>query len=158
MLILLSLSSATYADGLDNNEYISRLNTNLGEMKLETDVKGGSLLKSMVYGVDDGYLKPEISKLEKVRDCLNGLVLNMENDVIENKNLQLKHDEFISSSKLVVKLLDENINTKKEVLGSNSNGFIKIGKLLKTDNKETKEVNNNIEKINSIYKEINEKF
>lgn len=158
ILITLSLCSIANAESLNNEEYINKLNTNLAEMRLETDIKGGSFAKLLVSGIDDGYLKPEIIKLEKFRESLNGLILNMENIVIENKELESKHNEFITSAKNIVKLLDKDINVKKELLNSNANSLIKISKLLKIDNNQSKEVNDYIEKANAIHKEINQKF
>lgn len=158
ILIALTGNSMAYTHELNNNEYINKLNTYVGEMKLETDVSGGSILKSLVSGVDEGYLQPDISKLEKIRNSLCGLISNIENESIQDKELQARHNEFISESKIVVKLLDKDINAKKEVLETQVNGLVKIGKLLKIDNNESKKVNDHIEKANEIYKEMNEKF
>ncbi len=158
ILIALTGNSMAYTHELNNNEYINKLNTYVGEMKLETDVSGGSILKSLVFGVDEGYLQPDISKLEKIRSSLCGLISNIENESIQDKELQARHNEFISESKIVVKLLDKDIDAKKEVLETQVNGLVKIGKLLKIDNNESKKVNDHIEKANEIYKEMNEKF
>lgn len=158
ILMALTGNSIASTHELNNNEYINKLNTYVGEMKLETSVSGGSILKSIVSGVDEGYLQPDISKLEKIRNSLSGLISNIENESIQDKELQARHDEFISESKIVVKLLDKNISAKKEVLETQVNGLVKIGKLLKIDNNESKKVNDHIEKANKIYKEMNEKF
>ncbi len=158
ILIALTGNSMAYTHELNNNEYINKLNTYVGEMKLETDVSGGSILKSLVFGVDEGYLQPDISKLKKIRSSLCGLISNIENESIQDKELQARHNEFISESKIVVKLLDKDIDAKKEVLETQVNGLVKIGKLLKIDNNESKKVNDHIEKANEIYKEMNEKF
>lgn len=158
ILIALTGNSMAYTHELNNNEYINKLNTYVGEMKLETDVSGGSILKSLVSGIDEGYLQPDISKLEKIRNSLNGLIANIENESIKDKELQSRHNEFISESKIVVKLLDKDIIAKKEVLETQAHGLVKIGKLLRIDNNESKKVNDHIEKVNKIYKEMNEKF
>lgn len=158
LILMLALNcNYSFADELTNVEYINQLNTFIGEMNMETDIPENSIFKILTCGVDNGYLRPEIVKLENISQSLNGLVLNIENETIENDSLQDRHNELMCKFKTIVTLLENDIESKKEILETNDNDFVKIKKILKLG-KNTKVINNEITEANEIFKEINRKF
>lgn len=160
LMIFTSLTTKCLAyDSLNTNEYINTLNTYTGEMNMNLDDKPkGSIYKTIVKGFDNGYLIPEINKLELTKSSIAGLVDNIKDIHVNNTELQTKHNELMEQYKLVINLLDENIAAKKQVLETKCNFFIKVRKLLKIDNNESAKVNEHIDKINKIYAEINDNF
>lgn len=160
LMIFTSLASKCLAyDSLNTNEYINTLNTYTGEMNMNLeDETEGSIYKSIVKGFDNGYLIPEINKLELTKSSITGLANNIKDINITNAELQSKHDDLIQQYKIVIDLLDKDIAAKKQVLDTDCNYFTKVSKMLKIDRNETAKVNKQIDKINKIYAEINDNF
>ena len=79
---------------------------------------------------------------------------NIRNYKIDNNELQNLHNEFVAELDDLVKNLDKSINNKIEIL-ENYNCVSAFVKLITYDDTKTSEINENIDKINKLYKEIN---
>ena len=86
--------------------------------------------------------------------AVTGLNNNIKNFKIDNNELQNKHNEFVSTLEDLINNLDDGINNKIEIL-ENYNCVSAFVKLITYDDTKTTEINENIDKINKLYKEIN---
>ena len=109
----------------------------------------------LLNGIDEGYIVPSINNDTKLKDCLSGLVDNIKDTKIINKNLQEKHNALMKELTELTNLLNDTIECKKEILNSNDASLTKGQKLLSEDDKKVKLVNEKIEVINNLYMEIN---
>lgn len=141
---------------LNTLEYISLINTNIAELNAEVELKEKANLGTVLLnGIDEGYIVPSINNDTKLKDCLSGLVDNIKDTKIINKNLQEKHNALMKELTELTNLLNDTIECKKEILNSNDASLTKGQKLLSEDDKKVKLVNEKIEIINALYKEIN---
>ena len=132
------------------NEYIFKLNDYIGELNCNLDKNETSLFK----GLRAGYIEPELENLKELKIGVSGLSDNIRNYKIDNNELQNLHNEFVAELDDLVKNLDKSINNKIEIL-ENYNCVSAFVKLITYDDTKTSEINENIDKINKLYKEIN---
>ena len=92
--------------------------------------------------------------LKELKIGVSGLSDNIRNYKIDNNELQNLHNEFVAELDDLVKNLDKSINNKIEIL-ENYNCVSAFVKLITYDDTKTSEINENIDKINKLYKEIN---
>lgn len=141
---------------LNTLEYISLINTNIAEMNAEIEPKEKANLGTILLnGMDEGYIIPSINNDTKLKNCISGLVDNIKDTKIMNKNLQEKHNALIKELTELTNLLNDTIECKKEILNSNDTNLTKGQRLLSEDDKKVKLVNEKIEIINALYEEIN---
>ena len=134
----------------NSNEYIFKINDCIGELNCNLDKNKVSLFK----GLRAGYIEPEIENLKELKIAVTGLNNNIKNFKIDNNELQNKHNEFVSTLEDLINNLDDGINNKIEIL-ENYNCVSAFVKLITYDDTKTTEINENIDKINKLYKEIN---
>ena len=141
---------------LNTEEYISSINTNIAELNAEVEPKEKATMGTIfLNGIDEGYIIPSINNDIKLKNCVSELVNNIKDTKILNKKLQNKHNELMTELIDLTELLDNTIECKKEILNSNDKNLTKGQRLLIEDDKKVKAANKKIEKINSIYNEIN---
>ena len=141
---------------LNTLEYISLINTNIAEMNAEIEPKEKSNLGTILLnGMDEGYIIPSINNDTKLKNCISGLVDNIKDTKIMNKNLQEKHNALMKELTELTNLLNDTIECKKEILNGNDTNLTKGQRLLSEDDKKVKLVNEKIEIINALYEEIN---
>lgn len=141
---------------LNTEEYISLINTNITELNAEVEPKEKATMGTIfLNGIDEGYIIPSINNDIKLKNCVSELVNNIKDTKILNKKLQNKHNELMTELIDLTELLDNTIECKKEILNSNDKNLTKGQRLLIEDDKKVKAANKKIEKINSIYNEIN---
>ena len=134
----------------NSNEYIFKINDYIGELNCNLDKNETSLFK----GLRAGYIEPELENLKELKIGVSGLSDNIRNYKIDNNELQNLHNEFVAELDYLVKNLDKSINNKIEIL-ENYNCVSAFVKLITYDDTKTSEINENIDKINKLYKEIN---
>ena len=134
----------------NSNEYIFKINDYIGELTCNLDKNETSLFK----GLRAGYIEPELENLKELKIGVSGLSDNIRNYKIDNNELQNLHNEFVAELDDLVKNLDKSINNKIEIL-ENYNCVSAFVKLITYDDTKTSEINENIDKINKLYKEIN---
>ena len=134
----------------NSNEYIFKINDYIGELNCNLDKNETSLFK----GLRAGYIEPELENLKELKIGVNGLSDNIRSYKIDNNELQNLHNEFVAELDDLVKNLDKSINNKIEIL-ENYNCVSAFVKLITYDDTKTSEINENIDKINKLYKEIN---
>ena len=134
----------------NSNEYIFKINDYIGELNCNLDKNETSLFK----GLRAGYIEPELENLKELKIGVSGLSDNIRSYKIDNNELQNIHNEFVAELDDLVKNLDKSINNKIEIL-ENYNCVSAFVKLITYDDTKTSEINENIDKINKLYKEIN---
>lgn len=134
----------------NSNEYIFKINDYIGELNCNLDKNETSLFK----GLRAGYIEPELENLKELKIGVSGLSDNIRSYKIDNNELQNLHNEFVAELDYLVKNLDKSINNKIEIL-ENYNCVSAFVKLITYDDTKTSEINENIDKINKLYKEIN---
>ena len=134
----------------NSNEYIFKINDYIGELNCNLDKNETSLFK----GLRAGYIEPELENLKELKIGVSGLSDNIRSYKIDNNELQNLHNEFVAELDYLVKNLDKSINNKIEIL-ENYNCISAFVKLITYDDTKTSEINENIDKINKLYKEIN---
>ena len=134
----------------NSNEYIFKINDYIGELNCNLDKNETSLFK----GLRAGYIEPELENLKELKICVSGLSDNIRSYKIDNNELQNLHKEFVAELDDLVKNLDKSINNKIEIL-ENYNCVSAFVKLITYDDTKTSEINENIDKINKLYKDIN---
>lgn len=134
----------------NSNEYIFKINDYIGELNCNLDKNETSLFK----GLRAGYIEPELENLKELKIGVSGLSDNIRSYKIDNNELQNLHNEFVAEMDDLVKNLDKSINNKIEIL-ENYNCVSAFVKLITYDDTKTSEINENIDKINKLYKEIN---
>jgi hypothetical protein len=134
----------------NSNEYIFKINDYIGELNCNLDKNETSLFK----GLRAGYIEPELENLKELKICVSGLSDNIRSYKIDNNELQNLHNEFVAELDDLVKNLDKSINNKIEIL-ENYNCVSAFVKLITYDDTKTSEINENIDKINKLYKDIN---
>ena len=134
----------------NSNEYIFKINDYIGELNCNLDNNETSLFK----GLRAGYIEPELENLKELKIGVSGLSDNIRNYKIDNNELQNLHNEFVAELDDLVKNLDKSINNKIEIL-ENYNCVSAFVKLITYDDTKTSEINENIDKINKLYKDIN---
>ena len=134
----------------NSNEYIFKINDYIGELNCNLDQNETSLFK----GLRAGYIEPELENLKELKIGVSGLSDNIRNYKIDNNELQNLHNEFVAELDDLVKNLDKSINNKIEIL-ENYNCVSAFVKLITYDDTKTSEINENIDKINKLYKDIN---
>ena len=134
----------------NSNEYIFKINDYIGELNCNLDKNETSLFK----GLRAGYIEPELENLKELKIGVSGLSDNIRNYKIDNNELQNLHNEFVAELDDLVKNLDKSINNKIEIL-ENYNCVSAFVKLITYDDTKISEINENIDKINKLYKEIN---
>ena len=134
----------------NSNEYIFKINDYIGELNCNLDKNETSLFK----GLRAGYIEPELENLKELKIGVSGLSDNIRSYKIDNNELQNLHNGFVAELDDLVKNLDKSINNKIEIL-ENYNCVSAFVKLITYDDTKTSEINENIDKINKLYKEIN---
>ena len=141
---------------MNTEQYVSMLNTYISEMNAEVEPQEKANLGTILLnGMNDGYIKPSINNDTKLMNCVSGLVNNIKETKIINKELQSKHTTLMDNMEELVSLLNDTIEYKKEILNSNEKSLVKGQKLVTEDEEKVKLVNGKIEEINSLYEEIN---
>lgn len=156
-IFILSMSCSSFASDkeMTSQEYINKLNNYVGEMKNVTDIKEGTIFKSITKGFDSGYLVPDINRLEVLTDNCEGIADNMKGFKLEDRQLQVKHDELVNQYYEVYNSLNEVLIAKKDLLNKDLNTAIKFGKLCVIDLSKAYLANEEIDKLNDMYKDIN---
>jgi hypothetical protein len=157
-IFILSMSCISFATDkeMTNQEYINVLNNYVGEMKEITDIKEGSLFKSITKGFDDGYLVPDINRLVVLKDSCKSIADNMKDFKLSNKQMQSKHNELINKYYEVSDSLNDVLVAKQNLLNKDLGTTVKFGKLCVIDLSKSYVTNDKIEELNNIYKDINE--
>ena len=131
----------------NSNEYIFKINDYIGELNCNLDKNETSLFK----GLRAGYIEPELENLKELKIGVSGLSDNIRSYKIDNNELQNLHNEFVAELDDLVKNLDKSINNKIEIL-ENYNCVSAFVKLITYDDTKTSEINENIDKINKLYR------
>ena len=153
-----SIFAYDYNLKLNTEQYINMINTNMAEMTAEIEEGREKATLGTIFfdgGIEEGYIKPSISNDTKLKKCISGLIDNIKDTKIVDRNLQNKHNELMQCMEDLINLLDNTIQCKTDILNSNNNKLTKAQNLLLQDEKNIKEVNDKIDKINKIYMEIN---
>ena len=141
---------------LNTEEYINLINSSISELNAEIEPKEKANIGTIfLNGIDEGYIIPSINNDTKLKNGITELVNNIKDTKIYNKKLQNKHDELVLELNCLTELLHDSIKCKKEILNSNDKNLVKGQNLLKEDDKKIKKVNEKIDIINNLYKEIN---
>lgn len=156
-IFILSMSCNSFASNreMTSQEYINKLNNYVGEMKDVTDIKEGTIFKSVTKGFDNGYLVPDINRLEVLTDSCKGIADNMKGFKLENKQLQIKHNELVNQYYEVYNSLNKVLIAKNDLLNKDLNTAVKFGKLCLIDLSKAYLANEEIDKLNDMYKDIN---
>ena len=150
MVSILLIQITTSTSFANSNDYISNLNNSIGEMKIELEEKNKvSLLK----GIDDGYLIPEIENVQNLKNELIGLNGNLKKQNIKNNDLKEKNDLLVKNIDELIVLLNDTIDYKKGLMEESA--LVKFVKLIVEDDYKVSLANNKIKEINKIYKDIN---
>lgn len=141
---------------LNTEEYINLINTEFSELNAEIEFKEKATIGTILLnGVDEGYIIPSIKNDTKLKNSITELVNSIKDTKIYNKKLQIQHDKLVLELNSLTELLQDSIKCKKEILNSNDKNLVKGQNLLKEDDKKIQKVNEKIDIINNLYKEIN---
>ena len=96
-ILILSMSNITFANNeYSNSEYQNLLNNYIGEMRNETDIFGGSIYKALYKGLDEGYIIPNVNRIEILSDSCKGIADNMKDIKIKDNNIQVMHNDLVN--------------------------------------------------------------
>lgn len=156
-IIFLGMTTSINAQSkkLDNDEYISILNTNFAEMNNEISKGDSSIIDIFKYGVDKGYLEPELKSNISLRDSINNLYDDMKDIKVHDEKMEAYREELFQKMEQIVSLLDITIDHKSDLLNSNRLGIDKMYSLIVNGEGSAKLTNKYIEELNLIYKKMN---
>ena len=155
-ILILSMSNITFANNeYSNSEYQNLLNNYIGEIRNETDIFGGSIYKALYKGLDEGYIIPNVNRIEILSDSCKGIADNMKDIKIKDNNIQVKHNELVNKYYEVHQALEVLLQSRKEVVYTNKSTANKLIKLIVIDHTTGYKANKKIEELNNLYKDIN---
>ena len=155
-ILILSMSNITFANNeYSNSEYQNLLNNYIGEMRNETDIFGGSIYKALYKGLDEGYIIPNVNRIEILSDSCKGIADNMKDIKIKDNNIQVMHNDLVNKYYELHQVLEVLLESKKELIYSNKTTTNKLIRLMQIDITTGHKANEKIEELNNIYKDIN---
>lgn len=155
-ILILSMSNITFANNeYSNSEYQNLLNNYIGEMRDETDIFDGSIYKVLYKGLDEGYVIPNINRIEILSDSCKGIADNMKDIKIKDNNIQVMHNDLVNKYYELHQALDVLLESKKELIHSDKPTTNKLIRLMQIDITIGHKVNEKIEELNNLYKDIN---
>ena len=155
-ILILSISNITFANNeYSNSEYQNLLNNYIGEMRDETDIFDGSIYKVLYKGLDEGYVIPNINRIEILSDSCKGIADNMKDIKIKDNNIQVMHNDLVNKYYELHQALDVLLESKKELIHSDKPTTNKLIRLMQIDITIGHKVNEKIEELNNLYKDIN---
>ena len=155
-ILILSMSNITFANNeYSNSEYQNLLNNYIGEMRDETDIFDGSIYKALYKGLDEGYIIPNINRIEILSDSCKGIADNMKDIKIKDNNIQVMHNDLVNKYYELHQVLEVLLESKKELIYSDKTTTNKLIRLIQIDITIGHKVNGKIEELNNIYKDIN---
>ena len=141
---------------LNTEEYINLVNTGISQLNSEIELKEKATIGTILLnGIDNGYIIPSIKNDIKLKNSVIKLINSIKDTKTYNKKLQNTHNELVTELNSLTNLLDSAIECKIEILNSNDKNLVKGQKLLKEDDKNIEKINQRIDVINDLYKEIN---
>ena len=150
------MSNITFANNkYSNSEYQNILNNYIGEMRDETDIFDGSIYKALYKGLDEGYIIPNINRIEILSDSCKGIADNMKDIKIKDNNIQVMHNDLVNKYYELHQVLEVLLESKKELIYSNKTTTNKLIRLMQIDITTGHKANEKIEELNNIYKDIN---
>ena len=158
LIIFKLLSGSCFAcNNLDKTSYINLMSNKVSEMKTYySSEKEPNELDVLIKGLKSGYFKVQIKRLEAMAYSLNNLINETKDITVDDEVLQLKHNELIKEMGKAAKLIKDNINVKYNVSNSNLINPINFIKGAVKDTAHTNKANEQIEKVNELYKDIQE--
>ena len=155
-ILILSISNITFANNeYSNSEYQNLLNNYIGEMRDETDIFDGSIYKVLYKGLDEGYVIPNINRIEILSDSCKGIADNMKDIKIKYNNIQVMHNDLVNKYYELHQVLEVLLESKKELIYSDKPTTNKLIRLMQIDITIGHKVNGKIEELNNLYKDIN---
>ena len=155
-ILILSISNITFANNeYSNSEYQNLLNNYIGEMRDETDIFDGSIYKVLYKGLDEGYVIPNINRIEILSDSCKGIADNMKDIKIKDNNIQVMHNDLVNKYYELHQVLEVLLESKKELIYSDKPTTNKLIRLMQIDITIGHKVNEKIEELNNLYKDIN---
>ena len=155
-ILILSMSNITFANNeYSNSEYQNLLNNYIGEIRDETDIFDGSIYKALYKGLDEGYIIPNINRIEILSDSCKGIADNMKDIKIKDNNIQVMHNDLVNKYYELHQVLEVLLESKKELIYSNKTTTNKLIRLMQIDIIIGHKANKKIEELNNIYKDIN---
>ncbi len=155
-ILILSMSNITFANNeYSNSEYQNLLNNYIGEMRDETDIFDGSIYKALYKGLDEGYIFPNINRIEILSDSCKGIADNMKDIKIKDNNIQVMHNDLVNKYYELHQVLEVLLESKKELIYSDKPTTNKLIRLMQIDITTGHKVNKKIEELNNLYKDIN---
>ena len=155
-ILILSMSNITFANNkYSNSEYQNLLNNYIGEMRDETDIFDGSIYKALYKGLDEGYIIPNINRIEILSDSCKGIADNMKDIKIKDNNIQVMHNDLVNKYYELHQVLEVLLESKKELIYSDKTTTNKLIRLMQIDITTGYKANKKIEELNNIYKDIN---
>ena len=155
-ILILSMNNITFANNeYSNSEYQSLLNNYIGEMRDETDIFDGSIYKALYKGLDEGYIIPNINRIEILSDSCKGIADNMKDIKIKDSNIQVMHNDLVNKYYELHQVLEVLLESKKELIYSDKPTTNKLIRLIQIDITTGHKVNEKIEELNNLYKDIN---
>ena len=155
-ILILSMSNITFANNeYSNSEYQNLLNNYIGEMRDETDIFDGSIYKALYKGLDEGYIIPNVNRIEILSDSCKGIADNMKDIKIKDNNIQVMHNDLVNKYYELHQVLEVLLESKKELIYSNKTTTNKLIRLMQIDITIGHKVNRKIEELNNLYKDIN---
>ena len=155
-ILILSMSNITFAKNeYSNSEYQNILNNYIGEMRNETDIFDGSIYKALYKGLDEGYIIPNINRIEILSDSCKGIADNMKDIKIKDNNIQVMHNDLVNKYYELHQVLEVLLESKKELIYSDKPTTNKLIRLMQIDIIIGHKANKKIEELNNIYKDIN---
>ena len=155
-ILILSMNNITFANNeYSNSEYQNLLNNYIGEMRDETDIFDGSIYKALYKGLDEGYIIPNINRIEILSDSCKGIADNMKDIKIKDNNIQVMHNDLVNKYYELHQVLEVLLESKKELIYSDKPTTNKLIRLMQIDITIGHKVNGKIEELNNLYKDIN---
>lgn len=140
---------------LDSKEYISILNKNISMAQSDINKEEIGTFDMVFKGLEKGYIQTALNNEVELRKSVSGILHDIGKLNISNSELQQKNDQLVGELNDLVSTLDKSIECKNDILNSGTNGLVKFKRVLFENDKLVNEANSKIEKINSIYEDIN---
>ena len=133
-ILILSMNNITFANNkYSNSEYQNLLNNYIGEMRDETDIFDGSIYKALYKGLDEGYIIPNINRIEILSDSCKGIADNMKDIKIKDNNIQVMHNDLVNKYYELHQVLEVLLESKKELIYSDKPTTNKLIRLMQID-------------------------
>lgn len=139
---------------LTNREYIELTNNYIIEASSNMNHKGGNQWKALLGDIDNGYLKPELDRLNLLNTGTESLKTKLTTLNIKDKYTQEFNQIIISKYDDILSLINNDIAAKENILNADLEATDKYKLLKEIDYSVKNKIDNNFYEINTMLKQL----